>query len=129
MDMSRFNQFKKFAATGAASAIVYSAIFMLTVSFLPTEKLAWLAVVPAFVAATTFGYFVNSIWAFRDSASGGLARFVRYMVAQSGGGLLNIGFTWVATSGLGLPPWSALLPAVTLTPLLTFVMARSWVFI
>jgi putative flippase GtrA len=41
---------------------------------------------------------------------------------------LNLAFTWLLTAGLAAPVWAPLLPSVTITPLITFLLQRQWVF-
>jgi len=127
-DTTELGRLVQFAATGAVSTLIYSAVFLGLTGFVLPRRLAALAVVPAFLVAVCFGYVANSRYTFRGGASASPGQFSRYLLSQSGGALLNLAFTWITVTLLGLAPWVALLPSVTLTPLITYLIARLWVF-
>jgi putative flippase GtrA len=47
---------------------------------------------------------------------------------QTVGMLMNAAFTWVAVDWLHGPTWWPLVPAVLITPFVTFALNRWWVF-
>lgn len=123
-------QLVRFGIAGGLSTLIYAAVYLpLTYWVLPHEW-AVLAVPPAFLVAVVCGFFLHSGWSFRGHEAGGQgARLhLKFLVVQSFGFVLNALFTWVATALLHQPPWVALIPAATVTPLATFVLNRQWVF-
>ena len=122
-------QILRFLVTGAASAFIYSIVFLGLTYFILPREWAEGAVLPAFAVAVCFGYQANAAWTFRRSAEEkSSGRFTRYVLSQSGGAALNFFFTWLMVSACHLEPWTALVPSVTITPIVTYLVAKSWVF-
>lgn len=125
-----FWQLVRFGVAGLASSAIYSAVYLpLTFWLLPT-RLAWVAVPPAFLVAVTCGYVMHSGWSFRGHGGrdGAGARRVKFLVVQSIGMLLNAGYAWVLSGLMHQPAWVALIPAILVTPIVTFAINRQWVF-
>ena len=83
----------------------------------------------AYLVAMASGYFMHSRWSFRDHGgertSGTRVRFVITSLIS-----LGLNATWVAlfTGPLGLGPAWPILPMLFVTPAVTFVLNRQWVF-
>jgi putative flippase GtrA len=125
-----FGQLVRFGIAGGISTVIYAAVYMPLVTWVLPRALWVLANVPAFFVAAACGFFLHSVWSFRDHGTRDPSgrQHVKFLVVQGAGLLLNMAFTWVLTSPLGLPNWSPLLPAVFVTPLVTFAFNRHWVF-
>ena len=123
-------QLIRFGIVGAASSVIYSAVYLPLTSFVLPRHLAWVAVLPAFVVAVAFGYVAHSKWSFRDHGSrdAGGARHVSFVVVQGSGMVLNMLYAWGLCDLLHYAPWVALVPAVTITPIATFLINRQLVF-
>ena len=123
-------QFLRFVVTGVVSTAIFSAIYLAMADWILPRGWAVAAVLPAYFASLAFGYTVNSRWSFRDRprSTGQRMEAVRYVLSQNVGLVLNLALTWIVTALLRLPNWSALIPMVILTPLVTFALSRRWVF-
>ena len=123
-------QLVRFGIAGGLSTLIYSAVYLPLTYWVLPRAWAVLAVPPAFLVAVICGFFLHSGWSFRGHAAGGQgARLhMKFLVVQSFGFVLNALFTWIATALLHQPPWVALIPAATVTPLATFFLNRQWVF-
>ena len=123
-------QLVRFGIAGGLSTLIYSVVYLPLTYWVLPRAWAVLAVPPAFLVAVVCGFFLHSGWSFRGhEASGQGARLpIKFLVVQSFGFVLNALFTWIATALLHQPPWVALIPAATVTPLATFVLNRQWVF-
>jgi putative flippase GtrA len=83
----------------------------------------------AYVVAMATGYVMHSRWSFRDH--GGLRtrntamKFIIVSLISLG---LNSMWVWVITGPLGLGPAWPILPMLFVTPAVTFVLNRQWVF-
>ena len=123
-------QLVRFGIAGGLSTLIYSAVYLPLTYWVLPRAWAVLAVPPAFLVAVICGFFLHSGWSFRGHEAGGQgARLhVKFLVVQSFGFVLNALFTWIATALLHQPPWVALIPAATVTPLATFFLNRQWVF-
>lgn len=123
-------QLVRFGIAGGLSTLIYSGVYLPLTYWVLPRAWAVLAVPPAFLVAVICGFFLHSGWSFRGhEARGQGARLpIKFLVVQSFGFVLNALFTWIATALLHQPPWVALIPAATVTPLATFVLNRQWVF-
>lgn len=123
-------QLFRYAIAGGISAVIYSAVFLALTTFYFGDRLATMAVVPAFLTALGVSFVGHSRWSFagHGAREKGVAQPVRFAVVQATGLLLNIAFTFVLTVLLHLPGWVALIPSLTVTPITTFLVHRFWVF-
>ncbi len=123
-------QLIRYGFAGAASALIYSAIYLALAYLVLPEGYAAAAVPPAFLATVGFGYVAHSEWSFRGHGARdhGRRRRLRFLIVQGGGMALNAAFTWILTVPLHQPSWLALIPCGVVTPLVTFRLQRRWVF-
>ena len=121
-------QLVRFGLVGVFSTILYAAIYWPLATYVMHQVLA---VVIAFSIAVAVGYVLHSRWSFRGhgkSSEGGRTQ-AKFLSVQSVGMVLNAGFTWLLTGPLFHgPTWWPLVPAVLVTPLVTFALNRYWVF-
>jgi putative flippase GtrA len=77
----------------------------------------------------TAGFFLHSRWSFKghERQEDGRTK-AQFLAVQTAGMLLNAAFTYVAVDLMGGPTWWPLVPAVLVTPFLTFALNRFWVF-
>ena len=123
-------QLLRFAISGGISTLIYIAVYMPLTTWVWPGPRAVYAVPFAFVVAVTAGFFLHSRWSFKGHGtreSGGRQQ-AKFVVVQGFGLALNGAFTWSITALLGMPPWVALIPVVTITPIATFALNRQWVF-
>lgn len=121
-------QLIRFGLVGGFSTILYAAIYWPLATYVMHPVLA---VVIAFSIAVAVGYVLHSNWSFRghgkDSEGGRMQ--AKFLSVQSVGMVLNALFTWVLTGPLfNGPTWWPLVPAVLVTPFVTFALNRWWVF-
>lgn len=123
-------QLVRFAIAGGISSVIYSAVYLpLALYALPT-RLAWAAVPPAFVVAVTCGFFMHSAWSFRGHGTRDDSgrQHLKFLAVQSAGMALNAAYAWLLSGVLHQPAWVPLIPAILLTPFVTFAINRQWVF-
>ena len=119
-------QLTRFGLVGLGSTLLYAAIYWPLATYVMWPVLA---VVIAFAVAVTAGFFFHSRWSFKGHDRHEDARTkVQFVVVQSAGMALNAFFTWVAVDLWHGPTWWPLVPAVLVTPFLTFALNRWWVF-
>ena len=123
-------QFVRYIVAGAGAATIYSIVYLLFASFVFAKGYAVFAVAPAFLISLAASFLLHSRWTFRAHGSGakGFGRPLRFTIVQASGLGLNSLFTYVVTVPLGGANWVALIPCVTITPVVTFVAQRLWVF-
>lgn len=123
-------QLVRFGIVGVLSSVIYSAVYLPLTSFVLPRHEAWVAVFPAFAVAVAFGFFAHSRWSFKDHGerTGGAGRHVKFVAVQGAGMVLNVLYAWVLSGLFHQPPWVALIPAVTVTPIATFFLNRQLVF-
>lgn len=125
-----WGQLVRFGIAGGISTLIYSAVFLPLTAWVFPGPMAFAAVPFAFLVAAAVGFQLHSLWSFKGHGSrdnSGRQHF-KFFVVQGSGLLLNIAFTWAITDLLRQSPWVALIPAVAVTPVLTFWVNRHWVF-
>ena len=83
----------------------------------------------AYVVAMATGYLMHSRWSFRDH--GGERTHgtkVRFVIVSLISYALNSFWVWVLTAALRLDPAWPILPMLFVTPAVTFLLNRQWVF-
>lgn len=82
----------------------------------------------AYLVAMASGYVMHSRWSFRDHGERTAGTAVRFVAVS----LISLGLNslWVAliTGPLGLGPAWPILPMLFVTPAVTFLLNRHWVF-
>jgi len=123
-------QLVRFGVVGAACALIYSAVYLPIASWVLPRRWAVLAVPPAFLVAVSVGYVLHSGWSFRGHGhrEDGAGQKLKFVGVQGAGMVLNLAYAWVLSGMLGQPAWVPLVPAVLVTPLVTFAINRAWVF-
>jgi putative flippase GtrA len=119
-------QLLRFIVTGALVTALGVGVYALA-----ALALGWhpqLANVLAYVAAMTTGYVMHSRWSFRDHGTRSRSTRVKFVVVS----LVSLGLNsaWIAilTGPMGLSPAWPILPMLFVTPAVTFVLNRQWVF-
>jgi putative flippase GtrA len=121
-------QLFRFGLVGGLSTLVYAAVYWPLATYVVHPLIA---VVLGFAVAVVFGYILHSNWSFRGHGKQerDATTQTKFVLVQLFGMVLNGVFTWVLTGPLFHgPTWWPLLPAMTITPLATFVLQRWWVF-
>ncbi|WP_375382755.1 GtrA family protein [uncultured Sphingomonas sp.] len=134
-------QLVRFGVTGVGVTLFYSIVYWPIATYgyrlVPIEGshghggAIWplLAGVIAFVAATGVGKVAHSRISFKDHGTRSPGTAHRFLVVQLLGFGLNQLFIWLLTGPLiHGPTWWPLVPAVFVTPLVTFGLQRNWVF-
>jgi putative flippase GtrA len=129
-------QLIRFGVTGVAVTLLYAAVYWPFATygnriFRLGEGAEWpiVAGVIAFVVATAVGKVAHSRISFRGHGSRDKRTAHRFTVVQLLGFGLNQAFIWLLTGPVVHgPTWWPLVPAVFVTPLLTFWLQRNWVF-
>jgi putative flippase GtrA len=87
-----------------------------------------LANVCGYAVGLVAGYAVHSRWSFAADCASEAATVVRFVGATFCAFALNTMWVWLFTSLLRLPPLAPLPAMVAVTPLLSFLVNRYWVF-
>ena len=129
-------QLIRFGFTGVAVTAFYACVYWPLATY--GHSLVWLgtgavwplvAGVIAFLAASAIGNVAHSRISFKGHGSRDERTAHRFLVVQLFGFALNQVFIWVLTGPLlHGPTWWPLVPAVFVTPLVTFGLQRNWVF-
>lgn len=130
-------QLVRFGVTGVAVTAFYAAVYWPIATF--GNYLLWLgrgavwpiiAGVIAFCAATVLGNVAHSRISFKGHGTRDARTAHRFLVVQLFGFALNQLFIWVLTGPLVHgPTWWPIVPAMFVTPLVTFGLQRNWVFV
>ncbi|MES2754349.1 MAG: GtrA family protein [Pseudomonadota bacterium] len=120
-------QLARFVVTGLGVTAVYAAIYWPLATWVMNPNLA---VAVAFVLATIVGRFAHGAISFKGHGTRDRATLHKFFAVQTLGFVLNQGFTWALVTGPFVhgPTWWPLVPAIFITPLVTFGLNRAWVF-
>ena len=82
----------------------------------------------AYVVAMATGYVMHSRWSFRDHGRRTRSTGVKFVIVSLAS--LGLNSLWIAliTGPLGLGPAWPILPMLFVTPAVTFLLNRHWVF-
>ena len=121
-----FGQLLRYAVAGlgvtALSTTVYSACAVL--AHVPPL----LANVCGYAVGLVAGYLVHSRWSFAGAREDEAATIARFVGATLFGFGLNSFWVWLLTGFLHLPPLAPVPAMIGVTPLLSFLINRYWVF-
>ena len=120
-------QLVRFGITGLGVTAVYAAIYWPLATYVMNPNIA---VAVAFVLATLIGRYAHGAISFKGHGTRDRRTMHRFFVVQGLGFALNQLFTWVLVTGPFFhgPTWWPLVPAIFVTPLVTFGLNRMWVF-
>jgi putative flippase GtrA len=83
----------------------------------------------AYVVAVALGYFMHSRWSFRDHGSErNHVTKLRYTIVSIISYVLNTFWVWLIFTRLELGPEVPIIPMLFVTPAVTFILNRQWVF-
>ncbi len=117
--------FVRFAANGAGIALVAIGTYCAGVAWLDLSPLT--ANLLAYVTQLAVGYQVHRLFSFANAPMT-RSSAARYTALSIGAFLLNTLWIWLLTVAVHLPAWTPILPMIALTPVMTFLAARHWVF-
>jgi putative flippase GtrA len=117
--------FLRFAVNGAGVALVAVGAYLAGVHWLGLAPLA--ANLVAYLTQLAVGYQVHRMFSFAHAPQT-RASMMRFGILSVGAFLLNTLWVWLLTGLARLPAWTAVAPMVGLTPIVTFLAARHWVF-
>jgi putative flippase GtrA len=120
-------QLVRFAITGGLVTVLYGVIYWPLATYIMNPNLA---VVVAFVVAVIAGRYAHGAVSFRGHGTRSTRTAHRFFLVQLLGFAMQQAFTWVLVTGPFFhgPTWWPLVPAVFVTPLVTFWLNRSWAF-
>ena len=120
-------QYGRFVTVGLGATLVHVAVYAGTIELLDTAPLSANAL--GFATAVTLSFLGHRSWTFRDRAGrSGRDALLRFWGVALLGFLLNTLFVQLVTGTLG---WSydwAIPPMVAITPVVTFLLSKFWVF-
>jgi putative flippase GtrA len=127
-------QLVRFGFTGVAVTAFYACVYW-PIATLGQRWLGGGALLPlvagtiAFVAAAAVGHVAHSRFSFKGHGARNERTAHRFFIVQLLGFALNQSFIWLLTGPLTHgKTWWPLVPAVFVTPLITFALQRNWVF-
>ncbi len=120
-------QLLRFAVTGAFVTALGVGVYALVAIALRWEP--QLGNFLAYVVAVATGYVMHSRWSFRDHGGQRTkATQLRFVVVSLISYALNSFWVWLLFSHLNLGRAAPILPMLFVTPVVTFVLNRQWVF-
>jgi putative flippase GtrA len=119
-------QLVRFVITGALVTALGVGVYALAALVLDWHP--QLANVLAYLAAMATGYVMHSRWSFRDHGTRSRSTSIKFVVVSLVSLGLNSGWIAIMTGPMGLSPAWPIVPMLFVTPAVTFVLNRQWVF-
>lgn len=121
-------QAARYAFAGMAITLLVAASYWAIAEFLHVDPMVSLALV--FVFFTFVSYFTHGAFSFRGHGERDRhhVRLARFLVVNLVGLASNQLFVWLLVKHLGGPNWWPVIPIIFVTPALTFMLHRRWVF-
>jgi putative flippase GtrA len=122
--VGRHRELVRFGLVGGFNAATYfggyTAGVLLGVPYL-------LAALVAFVASASLGYWLHEHWTFKGGQPS-VRGWLSWLAAQAGATGLNLLLLAIAVDGLGADKILAQLVLLPVTPAMTYLIGRRWVF-
>lgn len=121
-------QMARFGVIGGLLTLMVSALYLVGVQW--AHMSPQLALTLATILASVIGFFAHGSISFRGHGERDrlMVRMARSGVTNFAGFLLNMGFVFAMVDVAHLPKWTPTIPFCFVTPLLSFVLNRKWVF-
>lgn len=121
-------QLARYAFAGLAITLFVAGSYWAIAEFLHVDPMVSLTVV--FVVFTFVGYYTHGSFSFRDHGERDRqhVRLGRFLIVNFIGFATNQVFVWLLVKHLHGPNWWPVIPIVFVTPALTFMLHRRWVF-
>lgn len=120
-------QLFRFGITGAFVTALGVGVYVLVVRLLDWHP--QLGNVLAYVTAMATGYLMHSTWSFRDHGGERThATKAKFFIVSLISYALNAFWVWLFFSWLRLGDLAPIAPMLFVTPLVTFILNRQWVF-
>ena len=120
----RFRELVRFGLVGGFNAATYfggyTALVLVGVPYLA-------AALVAFFVSASIGYWLHEHWTFKG-ATPTVRGWLSWLAAQGGGTGLNLVLLAVLVDGFGLDSILAQAVLLPVTPVVTYVIGRRWVF-
>jgi putative flippase GtrA len=121
-------QLARFGLTGGLLTLLVAGGYWVVAELFGVEPM--LSLTLNFIFFTGLGYILHSRFSFRGHGARDRAgvRTARFFTVNTVGFLANQFFVWLLVKQMGGPTWWPVLPIIFVTPLVTFVLNRRWVF-
>ena len=119
-------QLLRFIVTGALVTALGVGVYAFVALVL--EWHPQLANILAYLAAMATGYVMHSRWSFRGHGTRSRSTSVRFVMVSLISLALNSSWIAIMTGPMGLSPAWPILPMLFVTPAVTFILNRQWVF-
>ncbi len=121
-------QILRYGLSGLGLAVIYSVVYWLCAVALAMSP--YVANTLAFLCNLVFGWLLHSRWSFRGygPSAAPVGAYARFFVVNGIGYGLNSLWVWLMVYRLGGSAEWPIVPIVTITPALCFVLNRLWIF-
>jgi len=127
--MQTLKQVAKFGTVGLFATATHAGVYAICAGPFGIDPL--LANLVAFVTAFAVSFAGHLQWTFKQvryASSAKASKLVKFLVIALLGLVLNSIFTWIIVDRWRLHYLWAVTPMLSITPLVTFVMAKRWAF-
>lgn len=121
-------QAMRYGLAGMIITLLVAASYWAIAEFLGVDPMVSLTIV--FIFFTFVSYFAHGAFSFRGHGARDRQhiRLTRFLIVNLIGFATNQLFVWLLVKHLGGPNWWPVIPIIFVTPVLTFLLHRRWVF-
>lgn len=121
-------QAARYGFAGIVITILFSAAYWAVADLLGVDPMLSLTIV--FIVFTALSYFAHGAFSFKGHGGRDRphVRATRFLAVNITGFALNQFFVWLLVKQLDGPTWWPIIPFLLVTPWVTFLLHRKWVF-
>lgn len=121
-------QFLRFAVVGGG--VTALAVLIYWIAAFPFGRTPLVANLISYAISVIAGYFLHSLLTFKGHGDQVRDRWtsIRFVIASLAGFALNSLWAWGLTGPIGGEKWWPMIPIALVTPPVTFLLNRKWVF-
>ncbi len=121
-------QAMRYGLAGMIITLLVAASYWAIAEFLGVDPMVSLTIV--FIVFTFVSFFTHGAFSFRGHGARDRQhiRLTRFLIVNLIGFATNQLFVWFLVKHLGGPNWWPVIPIIFVTPVLTFLLHRRWVF-
>lgn len=119
-------QFLRFGAVGIVITLLSAISYWLLAQYAGLHPN--IALLLVFAVFSVIGYFLHGRFSFEVAAGAPRRAIAQYLVVNGAGLGLNQLWVTLLVEHWGAPLWSPVVPMVLITPAMTFLLLRSWVY-
>jgi len=119
-------EFTKFCMVGLTNLVVDMVFYLLFTRFFHLYYI--FAAIISFVFAVSWSFFINRRWTFRHQEKDLFTQYIKFVIANLVGLLINLLLLWIFVDFIGLHDLAAKLIVTVIVSFVNFMLNKLWTF-